>query len=95
MGGLLPDWSYNRGGISKPSDTAHHWNKASAYYKMPIDGNLWLEDLLSSSYPPSIAFKAAQLQDKKRRCSFYVPSGIGSCWKKKILQGGKIFQVVS
>jgi len=38
MGGLLPDWSYNSGGISKPSDVAHHWEEVSAYYDMPIDG---------------------------------------------------------
>lgn len=62
MGGLLPDWSYNRGGISKPSDVAHHWDEVSDYYQMPIDGDLWLEDPLDSSYPPSVAFKAAQLQ---------------------------------
>lgn len=62
MGGLLPDWSYNRGGISKPSDVAHHWDEVSSYYQMPIDGDVWLEDPLDSSYPPSIAFKAAQLQ---------------------------------
>ena len=30
---------------------------------MPIDGNLWRENPLNSSFPPSIAFKAAQLQD--------------------------------
>lgn len=63
MGGLLPDWSYNSGGISKPSDVAHHWDEVSRYYKMPIDGDVWLEDPLHSSYPPSIAFKAAQMQD--------------------------------
>jgi len=63
MGGLLPDWSYNSGGISKPSDVAHHWDEVSVYYDMPIDGDVWLEDPLQSSYPPSIAFKAAQLQN--------------------------------
>lgn len=63
MGGLLPDWSYNSGGISKPSDVAHHWDEVSLYYQMPIDGDVWLEDPLHSSFPPSIAFKAAQLQD--------------------------------
>ena len=62
MGGLLPDWNYNSGGISKPSDVAHHWNEVSEFYDMPIDGDVWLEDPLDSSYPPSIAFKAAQLQ---------------------------------
>ncbi|PJJ79769.1 putative DsbA family dithiol-disulfide isomerase [Mucilaginibacter auburnensis] len=66
MGGLLPDWSYNSGGISKPSDVAHHWDEVSMYYNMPIDGDVWLEDPLDSSYPPSIAFKAAQLQNENK-----------------------------
>lgn len=70
MGGLLPDWSYNGGGISKPSDVASHWDEVSVYYDMPIDGDLWLEDPLSSSYPPSIAFKAAQIQDDKKAVLF-------------------------
>lgn len=70
MGGLLPDWSYNSGGISKPSDVAHHWDDVSIYYDMPIDGNVWLEDPLHSSYPPSIAFKAAQIQDNKKAILF-------------------------
>lgn len=70
MGGLLPDWSYNSGGISKPSDVAHHWDEVSVYYDMPIDGDVWLEDPLDSSYPPSIAFKAAQMQDPKKALLF-------------------------
>ena len=70
MGGLLPDWSYNSGGISKPSDVAHHWDDVSAYYQMPIDGDIWLEDPLHSSYPPSIAFKAAQIQDEQKALTF-------------------------
>lgn len=70
MGGLLPDWNYNSGGISKPSDVAHHWDEVSAYYDMPIDGDVWLEDPLHSSYPPSIAFKAAQIQDKEMAILF-------------------------
>ena len=70
MGGLLPDWSYNSGGISKPSDVAHHWDEVSVYYDMPIDGDVWLEDPLHSSFPPSIAFKAAQMQDTKKAVLF-------------------------
>ncbi|EGV42486.1 DsbA family protein [Bizionia argentinensis JUB59] len=66
MGGLLPDWNYNSGGIGKPSDVASHWDEVSVHYDMPIDGDLWLEDPLDSSYPPSIAFKAAQLQDEEK-----------------------------
>lgn len=70
MGGLLPDWSYSGGGISKPSDVAHHWDEASLYYDMPIDGDIWLENPLNSSYPPSIAFKAAQMQDHEKALLF-------------------------
>jgi len=70
MGGLLPDWSYNSGGISKPSDVAHHWDEVSKYYEMPIDGDIWLEDPLNSSYPPSITFKAAQIQSEDKAVEF-------------------------
>ncbi|MCT4220792.1 DsbA family protein [Elizabethkingia anophelis] len=70
MGGLLPDWSYNSGGISKPSDVAYHWDEVSIYYDMPIDGDVWLEDPLNSSYPPSIDFKAAEIQDKDKAVNF-------------------------
>lgn len=70
MGGLLKDWSYNSGGISKPSDVAHHWDEVSIHYDMPIDGDVWIEDPLSSSYPPSIAFKAAQMQNNEKAILF-------------------------
>ena len=33
---------------------------------MPIDGDVWLEDPLQSSYPPSVALKAAQMQDNHK-----------------------------
>ncbi|WP_264524298.1 DsbA family protein [Flavobacterium sp. N502536] len=70
MGGLLPDWSYNSGGINKPADVAHHWDAASIHYEMPIDGNVWIEDPLDSSYPSCIAMKAAQIQDKDKAVKF-------------------------
>jgi predicted DsbA family dithiol-disulfide isomerase len=70
MGGLLPDWNYNSGGIQKPSDVASHWDEVSVHYDMPIDGDLWLEDPLNSSYTPSIAFKAAQMQDNEKAMLF-------------------------
>jgi len=70
MGGLLKDWSYNSGGISGPKDVAHHWDEVSLHYDMPIDGDIWLEDPMNSSYPSSIAFKAAQIQDKEKAIVF-------------------------
>ncbi|MBE9466498.1 DsbA family protein [Dyadobacter subterraneus] len=70
MGGLLKDWSYNSGQISKPTDVAVHWDEVSVHYDMPIDGDIWLEDPLDSSYPPSIAFKAAQMQNREKALLF-------------------------
>lgn len=55
---------------SKPSDVAQHWDEVSLHYDMPIDGDLWLEDPLDSSYPPSIAFKAVQMQDQEKAILF-------------------------
>ena len=64
MGGLLKSWSsYGGSDVRNPGDVATHWDEAAAFYEMPINGDVWKEDPLASSYPPSIAFKAAQLQD--------------------------------
>jgi len=67
MGGLLKSWdSYGGSDVGNPKDVAIHWEEASDYYQMPIDGDVWLEDPLDSSYPPSIAFKAAQMQGEDK-----------------------------
>jgi putative protein-disulfide isomerase len=71
MGGLLPSWDvYNAGGISKPADVAHHWEEMSRHFGMPIDGDVWLNDPLNSSYPPCIAYKAAELQGQVKATNF-------------------------
>jgi predicted DsbA family dithiol-disulfide isomerase len=71
MGGLLPSWEgFNGGGISKPSDVYHHWEEVSHHYEMPMVGDVWVKDPLPSSYPPSIAFKAAQMQDADKAILF-------------------------
>ena len=71
MGGLLPSWdNFNRHGITKPSDVAAHWEEVCTFYEMPINQNIWMEDPLPSSYPPSVAFKAAQIQDTGKAVLF-------------------------
>jgi 2-polyprenyl-6-methoxyphenol hydroxylase-like FAD-dependent oxidoreductase/predicted DsbA family dithiol-disulfide isomerase len=71
MGGLLPTWNnYNKGIIQKPSDAAKHWEEVSLAHEVPLDGDVWLEDPLASSYPPSIAFKSAQIQDANKAILF-------------------------
>lgn len=71
MGGLLKGWDvYSGKDVSGPASVAQHWDEAAAYYDMPIDGDLWIEDPLDSSYPPSVAFKAAQLQGTEKGLLF-------------------------
>lgn len=75
MGGLLPSWQeYNKDGkkkmISTVSEAAKHWDEVCALYEMPGDGDVWKEDPMSSSYPPSIAFKAAQMQSTDKAILF-------------------------
>ncbi len=65
MGGLLRNWqSYGGNDVNGPASVARHWEEAGKYYEMPIDGDIWREDPLQSSYPASIAVKAAQMQDE-------------------------------
>jgi len=72
MGGLLESWtSYKGKDVRTPGDVAVHWDEASQYYDMPIDGDVWLHDPLHSSFPPSIAFKAAQLQNPCKALQFF------------------------
>ena len=71
MGGLLPHWhNYNRHGITDPKQVAVHWEEVEAKSGMPINGEIWKTDPLASSYPPSIAFKAAQLQSAEKAIIF-------------------------
>lgn len=71
MGGLLPKWhNFNRHGITEPKQVALHWEEVEAKSEMPIKGEIWRTDPLESSYPPSIAFKAAQLQNPEKAIIF-------------------------
>ncbi|KOP80911.1 dithiol-disulfide isomerase [Lysinibacillus sp. FJAT-14745] len=63
MGGLLEKWAGFAdvsNGISSPSDVAGHWREVGEHSRMPIDGTLWFDNPIQSSYPPSKVFKVIQ-----------------------------------
>jgi putative protein-disulfide isomerase len=68
MGGLLEKWGGGpidpANGINKPSDVAGHWREVGEQTRMPIDGSLWFDNPVHSSYPPSRVFKIIQKQDE-------------------------------
>lgn len=71
MGGLMPDWSMFDGKEEGPALVANHWAEASHHIGFIIDGEVWREDPPASSYPPSIAFRAAMLQGEEKGFRFY------------------------
>lgn len=71
MGGLMPIWDlYHNNGRITHADMAQRWKEAGRTYNLPISGEVWLTDPPNSSYPASIAFKSAQLQDEKKAADF-------------------------
>lgn len=72
MGGLVADMSNFRdpanriGGPQWYSQVAAHWLEASRRHGMPVDEQIFfdLKDVKFSTYPASIAYKAAQFQDE-------------------------------
>lgn len=68
MGGLLEKWGDGpvdaANGIAKPSDVAGHWREVGEQTRMPIDGTLWYDNPVHSSYPPSCVFKVIQKQNE-------------------------------
>lgn len=72
MGGLIPHWDiYRNGGISTFEDMATRWMSVGKKYGTLVDGTVWLKDPPHSSFPPAIAYKAAQLQSRSKALLFY------------------------
>lgn len=68
MGGLVEDFDefYDAANdIGEPREVAPHWGAASERHGMPVDAGIWEEDPPTSTYPASIATKAASLQDER------------------------------
>ncbi len=71
MGGLLPSWENYTGKMIRNKDDAYkYWESLSSDFAMPINPDVWKKDPLLSSFPPSIAFKAAQIQDREKAIVF-------------------------
>ncbi|WP_438314249.1 DsbA family protein [Sporosarcina sp. FA9] len=63
MGGLLENWdgfADVSNGISSPADVAGHWREVGEHSRMPIDGTVWYDDPIASSFIPSRVYKVIQ-----------------------------------
>ncbi len=61
MGGMIEKWATFGGdagnGITKASDVAHHWQEIGRHTRMPIDGSIWSDTPIESSFPSSQVFE--------------------------------------
>lgn len=67
MGGLLEKWddfADVSNGISSPADAAGHWREVGEHSRMPIDGTVWYDNPIESSFIPSRVYKV--IQEKNR-----------------------------
>ncbi|ETI68617.1 DsbA family oxidoreductase [Neobacillus vireti] len=73
MGGLLESWdgfADVANGIGSPADVAGHWREVGEYSRMPIDGSLWHDNPVHSSFIPSRVYKIVQQQDEQLARTF-------------------------
>lgn len=73
MGGMLEKWdgfADVANGINGPADVAGHWREVGDYTRMPIDGTVWIDNPINSSYPPSRVFKVIQANDAELANTF-------------------------
>jgi len=66
MGGMME----NAASPDEAAEMAEHWSKIALYYNMPIDGKLWTESALSSTWPSSIAYLVLRDLDPVRAARF-------------------------
>jgi len=72
-GVLLSSWDeFNdpTGTVTGPSDLVKIWNDASGTHGMTINGDIWKENPIQSSLPPSLAFHAARAIDPSKSKRF-------------------------
>lgn len=65
MGGMLANWqsfSDPLNSVANPAQMGPHWHQVRTLTGTPFDESIWREDPPASSYPASLAFKAAELQ---------------------------------
>jgi putative protein-disulfide isomerase len=73
MGGLLENWdgfADTANGINGPADVAGHWREVGDHSRMPIDGTVWYDNPIESSFIPSRVFKVIHKQNPELANTF-------------------------
>ena len=73
MGGLLRSWDQfptPEGFDSKEAYLSQLWNEQSKKYGVVMNGDIWWEQPIHSSFPASIAYYAAKIQDDQKAANY-------------------------
>ena len=73
MGGLLPSWDEFQSpdeNVSKENFLASLINYQAREFGADMDGDIWIENPVQSSFPASIAYHAAKIQDPDKAIKF-------------------------
>ena len=75
MGGMIEKWEKfggdNSNGIQSAVDVAKHWREIGDFSRMVIDGRVWLDEPIDSSFPSSQAFEIVR-QDHPEQAALFL-----------------------
>lgn len=74
MGGMIEKWEKFGGdssnGIQSAADVAKHWREIGDFSRMVIDGRVWMDEPIDSSFPSSQAFEIVRRDHPEQAASF-------------------------
>lgn len=74
MGGMIEKWEKFGGdssnGIQSAADVAKHWREIGDFSRMVIDGRVWLDEPIDSSFPSSQAFQIVRRDNPEQAQAF-------------------------
>jgi len=84
MGGMIENGMTFKDRTSEAAaEMASHWAEVGLYYNIPIDGSIWTENPISSTWPASIAYLAVQKKDPEAASKFLRTVREGAFIEKK------------
>lgn len=74
MGGMIEKWEKFGGdssnGIQSAADVAKHWREIGDFSRMVIDGRVWMDEPIESSFPSSQAFQIVRRDHPEQAQAF-------------------------
>lgn len=74
MGGMIEKWEKFGGdsgnGIRTAVDVAQHWREIGDFSRMVIDGRVWLDEPIDSSFPSSLAYQIVRRDFPEKASAF-------------------------